>query len=280
MEIAATDGVALSVDVWDGRVGTGLPPFLLVHGLASNARLWHGVAQLLSGAGAPVAAVDQRGHGRSQKVDHGYDHATLAADLLAVVEALGWSPAVAAGQSWGADVVLELARREPGAVRGVACVDGGWTDLSHFPTFEACVEALAPPRTEGVPAAELEASLRRRHPDWPASGIRGVLGCFEVREDGTVAPWLTRDRHLAILGHMWERRPASVWPEVAAPVLLLPCDDGSGRSDRRRSGVEAAGRALARSRTRWFRADHDVHAQQPEAVAEVLLGAVADGFFA
>jgi hypothetical protein len=30
----------------------------------------------------------------------------------------------------------------------------------------------------------------------------------------------------------------------------------------------------------WFQASHDVHAQKPEEVAQVLLDAVADGFFA
>ena len=39
--------------------------YLLVHGLASNARLWDGVARRLAGAGHAVAAVDLRGHGRS-----------------------------------------------------------------------------------------------------------------------------------------------------------------------------------------------------------------------
>ncbi|HEY5472951.1 MAG TPA: alpha/beta fold hydrolase, partial [Candidatus Limnocylindrales bacterium] len=39
-------------------------PFLLVHGLASNARLWDGVARRLTEAGHRSVAVDLRGHGR------------------------------------------------------------------------------------------------------------------------------------------------------------------------------------------------------------------------
>jgi len=48
-----------------------MTPFVLVHGLASNARLWDGVARRLAGAGHSSAAVDLRGHGRSDKPDTG-----------------------------------------------------------------------------------------------------------------------------------------------------------------------------------------------------------------
>jgi pimeloyl-ACP methyl ester carboxylesterase len=41
--------------------------------------------------------------------------------------------------------------------------------------------------------------------------------------------------------------------------------------------VEAAEAALARAATVWVRAGHDVHAEQPEAVARVLLDGVGAG---
>ena len=47
-------------------------PFLLVHGLASTARTWELVMPLLADAGHPVAAIDQRGHGLSDKPDDDY----------------------------------------------------------------------------------------------------------------------------------------------------------------------------------------------------------------
>ena len=94
------------------RGGSGIP-FLLVHGLASNARLWDGVAEHLAAAGHESAAVDLRGHGESSQVGNGYDWATLAADLAEVLNSLGWQRAIAAGQSWGANVTLEFAARHP-----------------------------------------------------------------------------------------------------------------------------------------------------------------------
>jgi pimeloyl-ACP methyl ester carboxylesterase len=273
--VPVTGGVELNVHRWRGR--TDLTPFVLVHGLASNLRMWDGVARLLSAAGHPVAAVDQRGHGRSDKPDEGYDFATVAADLALVTEALGYDRPVVVGQSWGGNVVMELAARHLVSLRGVACVDGGWIDLRRFETWEACERAMAPPRTAGLPADDFEAMLRGRRSDWPEEGIQGALACFEVRADGTIAPWLTFERHLLILRSMWEQRIDEVYPAVDVPVLLLPCDDGSDWAARKRAEVEAAEAALARSATVWIRAGHDVHAEQPEAVARVLLDGVGAG---
>jgi pimeloyl-ACP methyl ester carboxylesterase len=273
--IAVGGGIELNVRVWEGD---GVP-FLLVHGLASNARLWDGVANELAAAGHAVAAVDLRGHGRSDKPDAGYDFATVSADLVEVIGALDYDRPVVAGQSWGGNVVLELGARRPELVRGVACIDGGWIDLSRFATWEECEAAMAPPRTTGLQRAEIESMLRGRHPDWPDSGIDGALSCFETRDDGTVAPWLTYERHLMILRELWAHRVVDVYRSVEAPTLLLPCDDGSPWTDRKRSDVAAAQAGLRISRTQWFLADHDVHAQYPEDVAGALLDALDEGFF-
>jgi pimeloyl-ACP methyl ester carboxylesterase len=56
-------------------------PFVLLHGLSSNCRTWEFVAARLTAAGHYVVAVDQRGHGLSDKPSTGYDFATITADL-------------------------------------------------------------------------------------------------------------------------------------------------------------------------------------------------------
>ncbi len=43
--------------------------YILVHGLSSNARTWDQVAARLAAAGHQVVAIDQRGHGLSEKPD-------------------------------------------------------------------------------------------------------------------------------------------------------------------------------------------------------------------
>lgn len=268
--------VPLHALVHEPEVESG-PPVLLVHGLASNAQLWTGVARRLAAAGHRAVAVDQRGHGLSAKVDHGYDFATLAGDLVTVADAVGIDRPIAAGQSWGGNVVLELAARHPERVRGVACVDGGQIDLSQEfgGDHEAMVTALTPPRLAGIRMADLEAGMASRLTDWPRSGLRGQLANFVRRADGTAAPHLTLERHLQILDHLWAHHPALRYPEVDVPVLLLPVRNGAARTH----AVEAAEVGLATVRTHWFDGHHDVHAEQPDLVVDVLRRAIDDGFF-
>ena len=84
-EVRLSDGPRLALRRADGPGR----PFLLVHGLSSNARLWDGTARLLAAAGHQVVAVDQRGHGRSEQVADGYTTGQCAADLAVLCDQLG-----------------------------------------------------------------------------------------------------------------------------------------------------------------------------------------------
>jgi len=235
--------------------------------------MWDGVASQLAALGHPVAALDQRGHGRSDKPDHGYDFATITDDLRAVLDGLGWSRTIVAGQSWGGNVVVELAARHPDSVAGIVCVDGGWIELSQrFATWDACAEAMAPPQLVGTPVGAFRARLRAAHPDWPPESIDGFLGCFEVRDDATVAPWLTRDRHMRILRELWDHHPSASYTAVTAPVLLVPAlaADQSPLSAGFGSSASAAAAAMPLARLCGMVGDHDLHAHHPVELAQLL----------
>lgn len=282
--VALPDGTRVVVDRWP-RLSSGSPAapgVLLVHGLASNARLWDAVAACLSEAGRAVAAVDLRGHGRSDKPDRGYGTEEVAEDVAAVLGALAredpgvWSQAVVVGQSWGGNVAVELAWRHPELVRGVVAVDGGVIDLQErFEDAEACFAALAPPDLVGRPRGEVAEALRRGHPDWPEGGRLAVLANFEIRPDGTVAPWLSRDRHLAVLAGLYRHRPLERIRALTVPLVLLMADDGTASvwARDKRAAVERAVREGRDVEVCWCSpGDHDLHVQQPVPVAQIIEG--------
>lgn len=259
--------------------------WLLVHGLASNARLWDGVGRRLAGAGRLSVAVDLRGHGRSDKPDDGYDFATIAEDLRLLIGALGLDRPILVGQSWGASVVLDFAVRHPELTRGIVLVDGGLTDLSDaFPTWEVCWDRLAPPPLVGLPLSDVETYFRTNHADWPKEGVAGSLANFEIRSDRTIAPWLTREHHKAILESMWGQRTGELWSRLRVPALILPVDGGEGDWTRaKRAGVDKAKAALRASgvsgRVHWFHGDHDIHAQHPKELTETITNEERAGLF-
>jgi len=111
-------------------------PILLIHGFASNHAvnwvntLW---AKTLTRAGRRVIALDNRGHGRSDKLyrPEDYDSATMAADCLRLLDRLGIAQADVMGYSMGARIAAHLALADPARVRslllgglGVKLVDG------------------------------------------------------------------------------------------------------------------------------------------------------------
>jgi non-heme chloroperoxidase len=279
--VAVAPGVELHAEARAGDRATA--PFVLVHGLASNARLWDGVADHLHAAGHTVVVIDQRGHGRSDAPDLGYDLDTAVADLRALIGTLELDRPVLAGQSWGGNVVLELGWRHPDVVRGIACVDGGVIELSQaYPSWDDCLAALTPPALDHLTLAELEARIRKSVPHFSDRAVAAYLHCFRTRADGTIEPRLERRRHLSILRSLWEHRPSTRWATLKTPTMLLLADSGdSSRTSRKRSAEAAALAAGGAIRSVWFSpGHHDLHLESPERVADLFLQALRERFFA
>ena len=274
-------GLRLHVRRWP-RNGV---PFVLLHGLASNCLTWDAVARQLSAAGHEAVTVDQRGHGRSDKPAYGYGFEELTSDLLELLGQISASgKPILAGQSWGGNVVLEFGARYPGVCRGLVLVDGGFNELSARPgaNWQRTAVELKPPSLAGRPRSEIAARLRRAHSDWSDEGIEATLGNFETLPDGTVRPWLSLDRHMAILLALWDCHPSQAYGHVTEPVLIIPADDSSdpARLQLKQAQVDQAAAGLTKARVHWFRStDHDIHVQRPKELTQVMLRALADGFF-
>jgi len=273
-------GLRLHIRRWPGNK----TPFLLVHGLASNSRTWELVADLLCAAGHPVVAVDQRGHGLSDKPDSGYTFDAVTEDLQRLLAALGWEKAYVAGQSWGGNVVLSFAARYPSLVAGLALVDGGYIDFQLDPqnTWERVAVNLRPPNLLGTLRSALYGRIAAHNPEWTIRGINASLANFETLADGTIRPWLTLDRHMQILRALWEQRPAEIFPNVSAPVLICAAEGGRSAEWQaiKQQQIRAAEVGLSRSEVHWFRATaHDIHIHRPEALSSLFLSAIARGFW-
>ena len=225
--VVVTGGVRLHLRRCDGARARRRP-FLLVHGLASNARLWDGVVASLAAAGHPVVAVDQRGHGRSAKPDSGYDLPRARPISRSVIDHLDWEqPVVAASRgaatsccSWPTTVPIWCTRWRSSTVAGSASATRSRTGRT---AAASCTRPTSPARR----STRVAAAVRLAHPGWPATGVDGTMANFEVLEDGTVRPWLSLDHHLAVLHDLWARDPAELYAGVSVPVLLLPADHGT-----------------------------------------------------
>ena len=116
MQKFSSGGVEIAFEVW----GHG-PPILLIHGFASNAQVnWvdTGWVKTLTDAGRQVIALDNRGHGQSEKL---YDMdqylaPTMADDAKRLLDHLAVPKAAVMGYSMGARISAFLTMQHPETV--------------------------------------------------------------------------------------------------------------------------------------------------------------------
>jgi len=276
-EFVEAGGLRLHYRDWGGDG----EPLLLLHGLASNARIWDLTAPLLSGR-FRVFALDQRGHGLSDKPEGGYDFASITGDVAAFVQALGLERPALVGHSWGANVALQFAADRPDGVSALALVDGGFLEISAFEgmTWKRTVAVMSPPPLAGM---KLDAFLQGAR-NWPGLGEfwnddvqQIVLANFRVDTDDTIHPHLSRDNHLKILRSLWEQKPSALWSRVHCPILLVPStrDHPDPRNavwmEHKRKGIALAEERAPSLEVVWMDDTiHDVPLQRPAELAGAI----------
>ncbi len=100
--------------------GSG-PGLLLLHGLMGRGTTWAATAAWLTKY-YHVVAIDQRGHGWSDKPDD-YSNAAYVRDAASAIQKLGLEPAVVIGHSMGAVNAWVLAAQHPRLVSGLVLED-------------------------------------------------------------------------------------------------------------------------------------------------------------
>lgn len=141
------------------RDAGGRVPVVLVHGFGMSGTYLLPTARLL-GRGRDVLVPDLPGHGRSGTPPAPLDVPGLAAALLAWLDAAGVRRAALLGNSMGAQVVAEAARRRPGLAAALVLVG---------PTFD--------PRHPTVPGLVLRvlADVPRERPSLVPIVVRDYL---------------------------------------------------------------------------------------------------------
>ncbi len=257
-------------------LGEGVP-VLLLHGLASSRRFWDLVVPGL--AGQRVVALDQRGHGDSERPEGPYDGATVVADALTALDALGLSRVVVVGHSWGASTALRLAATAPERVLSVVAVDGGLGSARDAGTSRAeARERLTPPRT-ALPPDELRARIGGGPlaPWWSDDVAGALLPLFAVGADGLARARLPFAAHMAIVDDLLDSDLPSLLPDVRCPAWLVSCEPLTGDdpwAERKAAALERAAGVLPRPRLlRWGGALHDVPLQWPALVSGLVRAA-------
>lgn len=251
---------------------------VLLHGLASQAHIWDLLAPKLIDS-FHVVAIDQRGHGLSDKPDNGYDLATSISDLNAILGALGIDRAVLAGHSWGGNVAVQYAIDQPAAVSGLILIDGGFLQIGDRLDWPTVEKFLEPPDLIGTPVDEFRAGMKMwLGPAWSPEAEAITLQNFEIRADGTIAPRFQKSNHMQVVRAIWEHRPSELWTHVQCPVLMIPAVSPEPHDQRTRDTLEnkrrniaTAEARLARSQTIWMTDTiHDIPLHRPLELAQAI----------
>ncbi|NAZ82742.1 alpha/beta fold hydrolase [Kineococcus sp. R8] len=221
------------------ELGEG-PLVLLLHAFPQFWWAWRHQLVALAGAGYRAVAMDLRGYGASDKPPRGYDTPTSAADVAALVRALGERDAVVVGHGVSGRTAWALPSLHPEQTRGIVVVGAAHPLLS--------VQVLADRARRGTGTGPLRASaaaLVRQVPVLPERRLVHGDGVERVLRAAAGPGWpgeeeLTRYRdavrvpfvaHSALEYHRWiarsqvrpdgRRFAASVRRPVDVPVLQV-----------------------------------------------------------
>ena len=259
------------------RPGAPRRTLVLLHGLGSNLTRWSEfVANTSLRADWDILRPDLRGHGGSlDRGRIGMDE--WCADLAAVLEAERAPRAVVAGHCLGANIAVEFARRDPGAVLGLVLIEPMLRDA-----LRGSLSATARLRPLSVPVVWLVRALnalgihrRRVAPLDLVELDRGTRAAMSQGGSGTIArrhaaPWVdlaTTPTAVYLQSLMAVNRGVADLEAIRVPVLAL-LSTGGALSDP--VLTERRLRALPNCRVLRLAAEHWIPTEQPEAMRNAI----------
>ena len=115
-------------------------------------------------------------------------------------------------------------------------------------------------------------------PAWSPETEAITLQNFEIRADGTVAPYLSKSHHMQVVRALWEHRPSELYARVQCPVLMLPAitsgphdERTAAMLDNKRRNIALAEERLVHHQTLWLQDTiHDVPLHRPVELAQAI----------
>jgi haloacetate dehalogenase len=257
-------------------------PLVLLHGWPQTWYCWRKVIPRLAGR-YRVIAPDLRGYGDTDKPATGYDKRTMAADVRALVRALGHARIKLVGHDRGGRVAHRFALDYPGEVERLAVLDIVPTRLA-FERMDARAARASwhwlfhqvPDLPELLVGANVEAYLRHFYRDWgfQAGAIADEDVAVYVRaysQPGALRAGFDDYRAGATLDVEQDRADADA--RVEPPLLVLWGAESTLGVEAGPAGVLDTWRGVARDvRGEAVPAcGHFMAEEQPEAVARLLL---------
>lgn len=196
-------------------------PVMLVPGLGGAGAFWDGggFAQRCVAAGLQVILHDHRGTGASSRCDRPYSIASMAADVLALMDHLGIERAALAGHSTGGAIGQVLALETPDRI-GRLLLSATWArGCAYFRRlFEARLEIL---EGLGFDAYRRHAALVLNAPYWIAAHDDALAAELRAGAEHPMDREITGRRIRAILAHDVLDRLAA----IACPTRVVVAED-------------------------------------------------------
>lgn len=238
-------------------VGSG-PLVVLVPSLGRGAADFDDLAQRLADAGFRAAAVDPRGIGQSRGPTDGLTLFDYAEDVAMVARGLSHKPAVFVGHALGNRVVRAVASKHPEQVSRLVLLAAGGQVPIDPPVLKALNDVFEPlPDDEHLAAVKLAFFAPGNDPAvWREGWNRAVA----------------RQQQAALAATPPERWTGG----GSTPILIVQAADDTVAPPANADALVKAAPDRVRV-TVLPKAGHAMLPEQPEAIAELLIGELKDG---
>lgn len=253
----------MSVSLSFSSYGTDGPPLLILHGFLGASGNWHTLARTAFAPHFRVFALDARNHGRSPHTG-AFSYAEMAADVRDFMDAQGLSTAVLLGHSMGGKTAMQFAVAYPERTQALVVVD--MAPRAYSPHHHAILEALnsIDPARLGS-RQEADAALEPRISDW---GVRQFLLKNLVARKSGGYEWAF---NLPVLTAKYTEITRAVESEqpFPGPTLFVRGERSNYVQDTDEPEIR---RLFPQAQIATVPdAGHWVHAEAPEALAEMVL---------